>query len=338
MAKRTPGLEKVVSIIPKAIHELGSKQEREYYQHWVLWHWADIVGEVYARNVKALRIRRQTLYVYCRDSVWGSETRFRMPQLIQQVNNYAGTKMIKDIKLSQPWDEQDEEGDVKAPEDEKKAAPPEKPEIHVGRERAKMPLTPAELSAAKKLSRGIEDEDLALKIRELYRKNRQMNKLKAAKGWHPCAVCGSLCPPETEICHRCESQRQEKIREQIRTVLRDIPWARYKEVKEYVPECTPRLLNEQRAALVQLQASKVAVNDRQSMEAKTLVMLYRCLPPEHLTEDAINRALYELRFNMYWPPDFKTPKRYEVIPLRHAKKRQYGKKNQENQQDDSQGG
>lgn len=120
MAKRTPGLEKVVSIIPKAIHELGSKQEREYYQHWVLWHWADIVGEVYARNVKALRIRRQTLYVYCRDSVWGSETRFRMPQIIQQVNNYAGTKMIKDIKLSQPWDEQDEEGDVKAPEDEKR--------------------------------------------------------------------------------------------------------------------------------------------------------------------------------------------------------------------------
>ena len=55
MAKRTPGLEKVVSIIPKALHELGSKQEREFYQHWVLWHWADIVGEAYAQNVKAAK-------------------------------------------------------------------------------------------------------------------------------------------------------------------------------------------------------------------------------------------------------------------------------------------
>ena len=60
--------------------------------------------------------------------------------------------------------------------------------------------------------------------------------------------------------------------------------------------------------------------------AKTLVMLYRCLPPDKLTEDAIRRALYELRFNMYWPPDYKMPKRYEAIPLRHAQKRQYGKR------------
>lgn len=59
MAKRTPGLEKVVSIIPKAIHELGPKQEREFYQHWVLWHWEDIVGKAYAQNVKAVRIERE---------------------------------------------------------------------------------------------------------------------------------------------------------------------------------------------------------------------------------------------------------------------------------------
>ena len=29
---------------------------------------------------------------------------------------------------------------------------------------------------------------------------------------------------------------------------------------------------------------------------------------------------------MYWPPDYKMPKRYEAIPLRHAQKRQYGKR------------
>ena len=48
---------------PKAIHELGTKQEREFYQHWVLWHWADIVGKAYAQNVKAVRIEREVLYV-----------------------------------------------------------------------------------------------------------------------------------------------------------------------------------------------------------------------------------------------------------------------------------
>ena len=103
MAKRTPGLEKVVSIIPKAIHELGPKQEREFYQHWVLWHWEDIVGKAYAQNVKAVRIEREVLYVCCRNPAWSNETRYQMPRIIQKVNNYAGGKMIKDIRLSRSW-------------------------------------------------------------------------------------------------------------------------------------------------------------------------------------------------------------------------------------------
>lgn len=317
MAKRTPGLEKVVSIIPKAIHELGGKQERDFYQHWVLWHWADIVGEAYAQNVKAVRIERGSLYVCCRNSTWSNETLYQMPRIVQQVNNYAGGKMIKDIKFSRSWREED----WMAQRPDQETAP----EVNVGRERERMPLDADDLAAAQQLGSGIEDEDLASKVRQVYRKDRQLDKLRLARGWKPCPVCGHLCPPQAACCSRCRRQAKEDVRARIRAVLRDIPWARCKEVCEYVPECTPQLLNEQRAALVQLMASKVAVNDRTSMEAKTLVMLYRCLPPDKLTEDAIKRALYELRFSMYWPPGFKMPKRYEAIPLRHAQKRQYGR-------------
>ena len=48
---------------------------------------------------------------------------------------------------------------------------------------------------------------------------------------------------------------------------------------------------------------------------RTLVMLYRCLPPEQLNEDNITRALYALRFDMHRPKDYKAPKRYDVIKL-----------------------
>ena len=325
MAKRTPGLEKVVSIIPKALHELGSKQEREFYQHWVLWHWADIVGEAYAENVKAVRIERGLLYVYCRNAAWSNETRYQMPRIIQQVNNYAGGEMVKEIRFSRSWREEDW-----APQraDEERAEK-EVPEVNVGRERAKMVLTPDDLAAAEKIGSGTEDEDIALKVRQLYRKDRQLDKLRLARGWKPCPTCGRLRPPQAAACSHCRRQAGEDIRARVRAVLRDIPWARCKEVCEYVPECTPQLLNEQRAALVQLMASKVAANDRTSMEAKTLVMLYRCLPPDKLTDEAVKRALYELRFSMYWPPGYTPPKRYEAIPLRRAAKRQYGKGHQE---------
>lgn len=323
MAKRTPGLEKVVSIIPKAIHELGNKQEREFYQHWVLWHWADIVGEAYAQNVKAVRIERESLYVCCRNPAWSNETRYQMPRIIQKVNNYAGGKMIKDIKFSRSWNIEDWEAWDTSAASATEAT--KAPDVNVGRERAKMPLAPEDIKAAEHISEGLEDEDLACKVRQLYRNGRQLDKLRLAHGWKHCPSCGRLCPPQAAVCANCRRRQDEDIRARVRAVLRDIPWARCKEVCQYVPECTPQLLNEQRAALVQRMASRVAVNDRTSMEAKTLVMLYRCLPPDKLTEEAIKRALYELRFNMYWPPDYKLPKRYEAIPLRHAQKRQYGK-------------
>ena len=184
MAKRTPGLEKVVSIIPKALHELGSKQEREFYQHWVLWHWADIVGEAYAQNVKAVRIERGSLYVYCRNAAWSNETRYQMPRIIQQVNNYAGGEMVKEIRFSRSWREEDW-----APQraDEERAEK-EVPEVNVGRERAKMVLTPDDLAAAEKIGSGTEDEDIALKVRQLYRKDRQLQPLpQAGRGRYTCA-------------------------------------------------------------------------------------------------------------------------------------------------------
>jgi hypothetical protein len=42
-------------------------------------------------------------------------------------------------------------------------------------------------------------------------------------------------------------------------------------------------------------------------------MLFRVLPPEQLTEDAVDRALYALRFSLNRPKDYVAPKRYSVI-------------------------
>ena len=67
--------------------------------------------------------------------------------------------------------------------------------------------------------------------------------------------------------------------------------------------------------MVQQLASEVDVSDTKSLKAKNLVMLYRCLPPEQLTEDEIVRTLYRLRFNLHRPQDYKAPKRYSVIKL-----------------------
>ena len=163
--------------------------------------------------------------------------------------------------------------------------------------------------------RTAEDEEIGKAVSNLYRKHLQLQKLKISKQYQKCPQCGRLMAPEESLCDECRRIKRDKITAAVRQVLRDMPWARYPDVKQYVPECTPKIVNEQRSIMVQQLAADTDVNDKTSMKAKTLVMLYRCLPPEQLNEDNITRALYALRFDMHRPKDYKTPKRYDVIKL-----------------------
>ena len=105
----------------------------------------------------------------------------------------------------------------------------------------------------------------------------------------------------------------------FRQFLKDMPWARYGDVHAYIP-CSAPMVNLQRVRLVQTLAKRVEVGDTTSLDAKTLVMLYRCVPPEQLTEDLIVRTLYRLRNDLRKPRDFKPRKRYEAIGHKAAKR------------------
>jgi len=306
---RSPGLERPDTIIRKTIHHMGSNCEKKYYMHWVLWHWPEIVGDFIARNTSPQGIRKDTLYIYSDNSALRNELQMMMPQIVQSVNNYAGQKMIAKVAFSKRWEKADSEGI-----DEIRLAPAAADE-HMGRERRKMPLSPGEMQAAEKLGEAAADEEIGRAVSNLYRKHLQWQKLKLSRNYRKCPQCGRLMEPALTCCDECARNLRDKTTAAVRQVLRDMPWARYPEVKKYVPECTTRMVNEQRSIMVQKLAADTDVNDKTSIKAKTLVMLYRCLPPDKLTEDNITRALYALRFDMHRPKDYKTPRRYDVIKL-----------------------
>ncbi|SFT69725.1 Protein of unknown function [Selenomonas sp. GACV-9] len=316
MAKRNLKLEKVKDIIPHWVKGRGGAFAKKFYAHWVLWHWADIVGEFNAKYAEPQGIRKDILHLYCGNATLRNELMMMQEQITQMVNNYAGQRMITGIVFGRRWEHPDT-----AEIDEIRIAHAA-PEENWGRERRKVVLSAEEAEAAEQLGPAVQDQEIACKARQLYKKHLQMEKLREAKKWHPCTDCGTLCPPEKKWCPVCAMKRREQLLASIRQVLRDIPWARCKEVQEYVPLCTPKLLNEQRAIMVQQLASEVDVNDKTSIKAMNLVMLCRCLPPEHLTEEEIARTLYGLRFNLHRPKDYKAPKRYSVIPLGKKGKRQ----------------
>ena len=309
MARRTPGLERPDSIIKKTIHNMGKPAELRYYIHWVLWHWPDIVGEFIARNTEVQGIRKEVLYLYSDNAALRNELQMMMPQIVQQVNNFAGQKMISKVFFGKRWDKADTEGleEIRLNRQEK--------EENIGAKRRRMPLTETEMQQAEQLAAQAGDAEIGAAAANVYRKYLQMQKLRLQDNWQKCPVCGRLMEPGAQLCIECSRREREQLTASIRQVLRDMPWARYKDVREFVPKCTPKLLNEQRAAMVQKLSAEVEAGDTTSMKAKTLVMLYRCLPPEQLNEDNITRTIYALRFDLHRPRDYKTPKRYDVIKL-----------------------
>ena len=315
MAKRTPGFEKPDTLIPKAIRNLGPEIAQKYYENWAVWHWRDIVGKDFARHVRAVKVERNVLYLSCFESVWQNEARLLMPQLVSKVNTFAGQKLIREIRFVSFRELRDLRAEIET-EREKQAAA-ERKKLS---ERKKTVLTDAEIRQARDDGRRFAfDADLERAVMKMSLERKKMKRWQEQENWQPCQRCGTMTEPGTVFCPACRCKRNAELRSRVRAVLRDIPWARCHEVRTYVPECTPALLNEERALLVQQLAAKVDVNDTTSLDAKTLVMLYRCLPPDELTEENVRRALYRLRFDLHRPRDYRTPKRYDVIG-RHRKK------------------
>lgn len=301
-------------LVARSLAKLGNGSDKEYGRRWVLSHWREIVGDTIASHVKPMGIRQEILYLQSYEPVWQNELRMRMGQIIQLVNNYAGGRLVKEMRFTRPWEHPEAFDLLAARKTEEER---EKAEANWGRERSKVPLTEEEMSAAAKKGELCSDPELAKLTATLYRKQLQLKKLQQSKGFKPCPGCGILTEQgpsgEAGLCPVCRMKEAEKLRAGIRQVLRDIPWAHMKEMREYVPEATPALIAEQRALLVQQLAAEVEVNDKESLKAMQLVMLAQGIPPEQLSEDKVARTLYNLRFDMHRPKDYKAPRRYEVI-------------------------
>ena len=310
--RRTPWLEKTDKIIPRWVKSKGTEFELEYRKRWVLTYWRDIVGDVIARHVELMGIRKKTLLYYSSSPAWNNEMRLLMPQIVDKINHFAGCEIIREIRLTHRW-EKPEAGDLLTLRARLRQEESRMPDFSKERERTL--LTSEEEASAKELVSASEDGDLGKLLGQIYRKNLQLRKVKSQHGWVPCSDCGTLAEPgaKPHLCPACRSRRAADMRAAIRQVLTDMPWARPPEVAEYVPGATPKLVSEQRALLVQKLAAEVDVNDKTSLKARQLVMLYRVLPPDQLTEDAMDRAMYALRFDLHRPKDYVAPKRYSVI-------------------------
>lgn len=296
-------MESTGRILPKTIHELGPAFEHLYYCNSALVHWPDIVGAMIAQNVEAVRIIRETLWLYTYDSSWRNQIALMQQEILQRVNNFAGQALVKELRFARSGNERRTLQETPMDEgiDYAKALP-------------KINLTDDEIAALREACAHVENDDLRESLFRLSLKQAKLEHLRRDLGYHKCADCGVLCEPTATRCPSCALQHREAIRHAIHHYLTDIPWARFAEIQHEIPEATPELLASVRAGYVRELAAEVLLEEPDTMQAKTLTMAFRCIPPDQLTEEKVRRTLWYLRGDLARPKEWKPIRRYDYLP------------------------
>ena len=305
--RRNPGMEKINQVIPKSIHALGKKIERTYQERFVLARWPEIVGEGIAAHVQPIGIEGEKLLLHASVPAWRNEITLMQMTILARFNTFAGFEMVKELAFS--WKKDDvalfqASGRVQAEEADEQEA--------YRKALREMTLTEEEQEACERSVSLVSEERLQKKLRHISQRRKKREKALRALGEKPCPQCGKLFSGEG-VCPSCACRERRERRRSIRRHLLDLPWARYADIKDHL-RCTPAMVASERTRLVQELARRIEFGDWESLEAKTLVMLYRSLRPEQLTEDIVRRTLYDLRREMAEGTVFRPfPKRSEVM-------------------------
>lgn len=282
MAKGRGSFDSVNAILPRMIRSLG--MGNKYKTQMIFFYWDQIVGDGIASKAVPAKVSFGTLFLTAKNSVWANNLLMMKLDLLEKINSFLGEKLIRDIRFKgTSWDTDSQEEE----------APGEEPE-EKGPVLRKIFLSPMEREEARQICSSVEDPELRKHLERLYEKDLKRKKYTTEKGYHPCQICGVLCPPDDSCCTTCSRLQREQTEEQIRGILAAMPWARYADVHKYIP-CKPEMVHQQRVRLIQRYAREINPEKTDSLEAKILVMLYRCIPPEQLTDEMITKTLHRLR-------------------------------------------
>ena len=302
---RTPSeLEPPTTMIPKAIHSLGRKVERLYRMHDAFQHLPELIGSSFAKHMKPVGIQQGRLFLYVPNDTWRNEAWMFRTEIMQRINARMGEHAVKEVIFTRNRPAARRENDAG-----------ELNRTRAGKRLQQIDLTEEELVALRKRCGKLQNKELRDQLLRLSIRQRQLEKSRTAAQWRPCHGCGVPCEPEREYCPACARKERSRTRQKVRKLLLEVPWLRSGELAQYVPACTPQMVNNVRADLVQQLASRVTLDQRDGADAKMLVMLYLCIPPTQLDDAAIARTLYRLRHDLAKPETFRPVKRYDVIPL-----------------------
>lgn len=282
--------------LKSSLKALGKDFYIKYLQHAVFFQWQSLVGEKLAEQIKPALIDHKTLYVRIDSAAWRSEFQFKKPTVLQKINAAAECNLLDDIQINNRLEI------PKPPKiDETRLQSPD--EI-VAQDLPNITLTDEEIAEVERNATPSSNEKLRAVMLDTSLARARLQKCRIKHGWHKCARCELLVPPADVLCYGCQRKEVELLRRTIGEIIRDVPWLTYAEIRNELslkmPHmlgwCRPETVSSIRSSLVQNLARSIDTRDQ--MQVKQLVMIYRQVPPDQLSADAVRKTMRRLRFDL----------------------------------------
>lgn len=285
----------VSEIIQKNFQTFDEKLQKKIISHEIFFRWEEIASPIIAKDIFPMKIDGTTLIVYAKNSAAKDSMKFLAQNILDNANKILGDgkEIFTKIAFAKSFER------LKKFHSQKKVTTNKNISSDIE-------LTAEEITDCKKKVENIKNLSIKQIALEGLIKHKKAEKIKLKLGWHNCRNCGVLCKPEEIFCNSCKTQEKNKMREEIRQIFYKNPEKNFpavlQEIQKKFPyfadECDENIIAFERSAMIREIASRVSTGDKTSELAKTLVMLYKCVPKEKLTDNLMNRALYELRFDL----------------------------------------
>ncbi|MBP3401331.1 MAG: DUF721 domain-containing protein [Selenomonadales bacterium] len=260
--------------------------KKQYIEQSVKYYWKDIVGDDVARHVSCGKFSRGTLTVHADSSVWSHQVLMMKRTLIKKINEFAGDKIVKDIRIQTGYQAKFREINKDLP--------------NLDHYLNQITLEEETIQDIKKKTASVTDDKLRYKLTSILEKQKKLDKLKVAHGYHPCSICGTLCEKKEMYCIGCRRQKRQEKQTKIKTTLLGAPFLTYAKLSSIVP-CTNTEYQEIKADLIDQTAKKLREGDTSDMTRYLIAMLVTGMTPDIITEDTVNKVVLKFRGKMYVP-------------------------------------
>lgn len=128
----------------------------------------------------------------------------------------------------------------------------------------------------------VKKEAVRAPFAEMMEEVLKIRKGELADGYHPCSICGSLCPPDAPICLACQRKLAKTKKNKVILILKENPHYTYQQVRAILP-CEYSLYEEARDILIHRAKEKIFRKEAADEEKRKLLSLLLHRPLSDIT-------------------------------------------------------